>query len=79
MLVRTRFIDELMERAVRNGTTQLVILGDGSALDEMRDEEAEAVPGCGDDDSSAEPPGAISSREDDDSHIGYRPRGHPPS
>src|SRR3984957_15549643 len=29
MLVRTRFIDELMERAVRNGVTQLVILGAG--------------------------------------------------
>lgn len=29
MLVRTRFIDELMERAVRNGATQLVILGAG--------------------------------------------------
>lgn len=29
MLVRTRFIDELMERAVRQGTTQLVILGAG--------------------------------------------------
>jgi Leucine carboxyl methyltransferase len=29
MLVRTRFIDELMERAVRSGTTQLVILGAG--------------------------------------------------
>ncbi|MEA2259244.1 MAG: hypothetical protein QOJ51_2069 [Acidobacteriaceae bacterium] len=29
MLVRTRFIDELMARAVRNGVTQLVILGAG--------------------------------------------------
>ena len=29
MLVRTRFIDELLERAVRNGTTQVVILGAG--------------------------------------------------
>src|SRR5271156_2738469 len=29
MLVRTRFIDELMERAVRGGVTQLVILGAG--------------------------------------------------
>jgi methyltransferase (TIGR00027 family) len=29
MLVRTRFIDELMERAVRGGATQLVILGAG--------------------------------------------------
>jgi methyltransferase (TIGR00027 family) len=29
MLVRTRFIDELMERAVRKGATQLVILGAG--------------------------------------------------
>ena len=29
MMLRTRFIDELMERAVRNGTTQLVILGAG--------------------------------------------------
>ena len=29
MLVRTRFIDELMERAVRNGASQLVILGAG--------------------------------------------------
>ena len=29
MLVRTRFIDELMERAVRSGVTQLVILGAG--------------------------------------------------
>ncbi len=29
MLLRTRFIDELMERAVRNGATQLVILGAG--------------------------------------------------
>jgi methyltransferase (TIGR00027 family) len=29
MLVRTRFIDELMERAVRSGMTQLVILGAG--------------------------------------------------
>jgi methyltransferase (TIGR00027 family) len=29
MLVRTRFIDELMERAVRTGATQLVILGAG--------------------------------------------------
>jgi len=29
MLVRTRFIDELMERAVRNGATQIVILGAG--------------------------------------------------
>ena len=29
MLVRTRFIDELMERAVRSGATQLVILGAG--------------------------------------------------
>ena len=29
MLVRTRFIDELMERAVRDGATQLVILGAG--------------------------------------------------
>lgn len=29
MLVRTRFIDELMERAIRNGATQLVILGAG--------------------------------------------------
>jgi methyltransferase (TIGR00027 family) len=29
MLVRTRFIDEVMERAVRNGATQLVILGAG--------------------------------------------------
>lgn len=29
MLVRTRFIDELMERAVRRGATQLVILGAG--------------------------------------------------
>jgi len=29
MLVRTRFIDELMQRAVRNGATQLVILGAG--------------------------------------------------
>jgi methyltransferase (TIGR00027 family) len=29
MLLRTRFIDEMMERAVRNGATQLVILGAG--------------------------------------------------
>jgi methyltransferase (TIGR00027 family) len=29
MLVRTRFIDELMERAVRSGATQLVVLGAG--------------------------------------------------
>src|ERR1700761_536677 len=29
MLVRTRFIDELLERAVRRGATQLVILGAG--------------------------------------------------
>jgi methyltransferase (TIGR00027 family) len=29
MLARTRFIDELMERAVRSGATQLVILGAG--------------------------------------------------
>lgn len=29
MLVRTRFIDELMERAIRGGATQLVILGAG--------------------------------------------------
>jgi methyltransferase (TIGR00027 family) len=29
MLVRTRFIDEMMERAVRNGASQLVILGAG--------------------------------------------------
>lgn len=29
MLVRTRFIDERMEHAVRNGATQLVILGSG--------------------------------------------------
>ena len=29
MLVRTRFIDELLERAVRNGVTQVVILGAG--------------------------------------------------
>src|SRR3954453_1238144 len=29
MLVRTRYIDELMERAVRRGATQLVILGAG--------------------------------------------------
>jgi methyltransferase (TIGR00027 family) len=29
MLVRTRFIDELMERALRSGATQLVILGAG--------------------------------------------------
>src|SRR5258708_20924416 len=29
MLVRTRFIDELMERAIRGGATQLVILGPG--------------------------------------------------
>jgi methyltransferase (TIGR00027 family) len=29
MLVRTRFIDERMERAIRNGATQLVILGAG--------------------------------------------------
>ena len=29
MLVRTRFIDERMERAVRNGATQFVILGAG--------------------------------------------------
>jgi methyltransferase (TIGR00027 family) len=29
MLVRTRFIDELMERAVRGGATQLVVLGAG--------------------------------------------------
>src|SRR5262249_48973152 len=29
MLVRTRFIDELMERAIRSGATQLVILGAG--------------------------------------------------
>jgi methyltransferase (TIGR00027 family) len=29
MLVRTRFIDELMERAIHNGATQLVILGAG--------------------------------------------------
>jgi methyltransferase (TIGR00027 family) len=29
MLVRARFIDELMERAVRSGATQLVILGAG--------------------------------------------------
>src|SRR5579864_4724802 len=29
MLVRTRFIDEMMERAVRSGATQLVILGAG--------------------------------------------------
>ena len=29
MLLRTRFIDELMERAIRGGATQLVILGAG--------------------------------------------------
>lgn len=29
MLVRTRFIDELLERALRNGATQVVILGAG--------------------------------------------------
>jgi methyltransferase (TIGR00027 family) len=29
MLVRTRFIDQQMERAIRNGVTQLVILGAG--------------------------------------------------
>jgi methyltransferase (TIGR00027 family) len=29
MLVRTRYIDELMERAIRDGATQLVILGAG--------------------------------------------------
>jgi methyltransferase (TIGR00027 family) len=29
MLVRTRFIDEMMERAIRGGATQLVILGAG--------------------------------------------------
>lgn len=29
MLVRTRFIDEMMERAIRSGVTQLVILGAG--------------------------------------------------
>ena len=29
MLVRTRFIDEMLERAVRNGATQVVILGAG--------------------------------------------------
>ncbi len=29
MLVRTRFIDDLLERAVRNGATQVVILGAG--------------------------------------------------
>ena len=29
MLVRTRFIDELMQRAIRGGATQLVILGAG--------------------------------------------------
>jgi methyltransferase (TIGR00027 family) len=29
MLVRTRFIDERMERAIRSGATQLVILGAG--------------------------------------------------
>src|SRR5215469_14405358 len=29
MLVRTRFIDQLMERAIRSGVTQLVILGGG--------------------------------------------------
>jgi methyltransferase (TIGR00027 family) len=29
MLVRTRFIDEMMERAIRSGATQLVILGAG--------------------------------------------------
>src|SRR5215475_1387754 len=29
MLVRTRFIDELMERAIRSGARQLVILGAG--------------------------------------------------
>ena len=29
MLLRTRFIDEALERAVRNGTTQVVILGAG--------------------------------------------------
>ncbi|HJU11250.1 MAG TPA: SAM-dependent methyltransferase [Candidatus Binataceae bacterium] len=29
MLVRTRFIDELMQRAVRDGATQLVVLGAG--------------------------------------------------
>src|SRR5215469_252081 len=29
MLVRTRFIDQLMERAIRSGATQLVILGAG--------------------------------------------------
>ncbi len=29
MLVRTRFIDEMMERALRSGATQLVILGAG--------------------------------------------------
>src|SRR5260221_8527416 len=29
MLVRTRFIDERMERAVRGGATQVVILGAG--------------------------------------------------
>jgi methyltransferase (TIGR00027 family) len=29
MLVRTRFIDQMMERAVRHGATQLVILGAG--------------------------------------------------
>src|SRR6201986_901389 len=29
MLVRTRFIDQMMERAIRSGMTQLVILGAG--------------------------------------------------
>ena len=29
MLVRTRYIDQMMERAIRDGATQLVILGAG--------------------------------------------------
>ena len=41
-------------------------------LDQMGDEEAEAVPGCGDDDSGAESPWAISPRQDDDCHIDER-------
>jgi len=45
---------------------------DGSALDEMGDEEAEAVPGCGDDDSSAESPWVISASEQNDSYIDER-------
>jgi hypothetical protein len=41
-------------------------------LDEMGDEEAEAVPDCGDDDSGAESPRTISSCEDDDCYIDQR-------